>query len=152
MADIANSAMFSRLFTVNEANALLPALRPLIENVLENIRRLRSKSETVIRNKNLDPDAANLMERLQEDREIARLVGELKGWVEEINSYGCMCKGAEQGLIDFPCMIGEEVVFLCWQIGEPNVAHWHRIEDGFAGRRPLLDPEEDDPDSNTSYH
>jgi hypothetical protein len=152
MADTANSAIFSRLFTVNEANALLPTLRPLIEKILENIRRLRSKSETVIRNKHLDPDAANLMERLQEDGEIARLVGELKDWVEEINSYGCVCKGAEQGLIDFPCMIGQEVVFLCWQIGESNVGHWHQIEEGFAGRRPLLDPEESDPESNTSYH
>ena len=152
MVDMANSTVFTRLFTVNEANALLPTLRPLIENILENIRRLRSKSEVVIRSEKLDPDAPNLMERLQEDREIARLVGQVKGWVEEIHSYGCMCKGAEQGLIDFPCMMGDEVVFLCWQIGETNVTHWHRIEDGFAGRRPLLDAEEADPDSNTSYH
>ena len=149
---MASSTMFSRLFTVDEANALLSTLRPLVESVLENIRRLRSKSETVIRNKNLDPEAANLMERLQEDREIAKLIGEVKGWVEEINSHGCVCKGAEQGLIDFPCLLGDEVVFLCWQIGEPNVGYWHRIEEGFAGRRPLLDAEETDPGSNTSFH
>lgn len=147
-----NSTNFTRLFTVDEANALLPTLRPLMENILENIRRLRSKSETVIRSENLDPDQPNLMDRLQEDREIARLVGQVKGWVEEIHSYGCMCKGAEHGLIDFPCMIGDEVVFLCWQIGEPSVGHWHRIEDGFSGRRPLLDAEESDPNGNTSYH
>jgi len=147
-----NSTTFTRLFTVDEANALLPSLRPLIENILENIRRLRGKSETVIRNERLDPDQPNLMERLQEDKEIARLVGQVKGCVEEIHSFGCICKGAEQGLIDFPCMIGDEVVFLCWQIGEPSVGHWHRIEDGFAGRRPLLDAEETDPNSNTSYH
>jgi hypothetical protein len=147
-----SSTSFPRLFTVDEANALLPTLRSLIEQILENIRRLKSKSELVIRKEELDPEAPNLMERLREDGEIARLIGQVQGWVEEIHSYGCMCKGVEQGLIDFPCLLGAEVVFLCWQIGESNVSHWHRIEEGFAGRRPLLDVEESDPDGNTSYH
>jgi hypothetical protein len=145
-------ARYPRLFTVNEANDLLPTLRPLVEQILENIRRLKAASETVIRKERLNPEAPNLVERLGEDNEIARLIGQVKGLVEEINSYGCLCKGVEQGLIDFPCMLGAEVVFLCWQIGESNVGYWHRIEDGFAGRKPLLDGEENDPDSNVSFH
>jgi hypothetical protein len=147
-----SSAAFPRLFTVDEANALLPRLRPMLERILENIRRLRSKTETVILNEKLDPEAPDLMERLQEDGDIARLVGEVKDWVQEIQSHGCMCKGVEQGLIDFPCMLGSEVVFLCWQLGESNVGHWHRIEDGFAGRHPLLEADKADPNGNTSYH
>ena len=143
---------FPRLFTVNEANELLPTLRPLVEQILENIRRLKSTSETVIRKGQVDPEAPDLMEKLREDSEIAKLIGQVKGWVDEINAYGCVCKGVEQGLVDFPCMFGAEVVYLCWQIGEPNVGFWHRIEDGFAGRRPLLDGEESDPDNNVSFH
>jgi hypothetical protein len=143
---------YSRLFTVNEANDLLPTLRPLVEQILENIRRLKGASETVIRKERLDPETANLMERLREDGEIARLIGQVQGWVDEINSYGCLCKGVEQGLIDFPCMLGAEVVFLCWQIGESSVGFWHRIEDGFAGRKPLLDGEASDPETKVSYH
>jgi len=143
---------FPRLFTVNEANELLPTLRPLVEQILENIRRLKSTSETVIRKGQVDPEAPDLMEKLREDSEIAKLIGQVKGWVDEINAYGCVCKGVEQGLVDFPCMFGAEVVYLCWQIGEPNVGFWHRIEDGFAGRRPLLDGEESDPDSSVSFH
>lgn len=146
------SAQFTRLFTVNEANALLPVLRPLVENILENIRRLKLKSETVIRAEQLDPEAPNLMDRLQRDGDIARLIGQVKGWVEEIHSYGCMCKGIEQGLVDFPCLLGPEVVFLCWQFGEPTVSHWHRVEDGFAGRRPLLDIDETGSGGNGPYH
>jgi len=69
-----SSSSFPRLFTVNEANALLPSVRPLIDKILENIRRLKSKSETVIRNERLDPEAPNLMDRLREDEEIARLL------------------------------------------------------------------------------
>jgi hypothetical protein len=145
-------AHFPRLFTVDEANELLPNVRVLVEQILENIRRLKRASETVIRKEGLDPETPNLMNRLRDDSEIAKLIGQVKGWVEEINSYGCICKGVEQGLIDFPCMLGAEVVFLCWQIGESSVNHWHRIEDGFAGRKPLLDSEAVKPDSKVSYH
>ena len=73
------------------------------------------------------------MDRLQQNSAIAQLVAAVKSCVEQIQSYGCICKGVEQGLVDFPCLLGAEVVFLCWQLGEPTVSHWHRIEDGFPG-------------------
>jgi hypothetical protein len=149
---MSESAGYQRLFTIEEANGLLFVVRPLVEQILENIRRLKMASETVIRTEQLDPDAPDLMNRLRENGEITRLVTQVKEWVETINGYGCICKGVEQGLIDFPCMFGSEVVFLCWQLGEPKVSFWHRIEDGFAGRRPLLDREESEPDGGTSYH
>lgn len=143
---------YSRLFTVHEANELLPKVRPLVEQILENIRRLKSASEAVIRRENLDPEAPDLMDRLRGDPEVVRLIEQVQGWVEQINAHGCVCKGVEQGLIDFPCVLGAEVVFLCWQLGEPNVGFWHRIEDGFAGRKPLLDGEGFDPGDKTSFH
>lgn len=146
------TAHYSRLFTVNEANELLPTLRPLVEQILENIRRLKGASETVIRRERLDADEPNLMNRLRQDSEVAKLIEQVQEWVDEINAHGCMCKGVEQGLIDFPCMLGAEVVFLCWQLGEPTVGFWHRIEDGFAGRKPLLDGESSDPDDKVSLH
>ena len=147
-----SSGTFPRLFTVNEANALLPTVRPLIERILKNIQQLKDKSETVIRHQQLDPAAPDLMDRLQQDGEIAQLVKEIQNWVEEIHNHGCICKGVEQGLIDFPCILGTGVVFLCWRLGEQTVGHWHRIEDGFAGRRPLLDGGETKTDEKTSYH
>ena len=147
-----STANYPRLFTVNEANDLLPKLRPLVEQILENIRRLKGASETVIRRERLDAEAPDLMDQLRRDVEVAKLIGQVQGWVEEINAHGCMCKGVEQGLIDFPCMLGAEVVYLCWQLGEPSVGFWHRIEDGFAGRKPLLDGEGSDPDDDVSYH
>jgi hypothetical protein len=143
---------FSRLFTVNEANDLLPKLRPLVEQILENIRRLKGASEAVVRREQLDADAPDLMERLRQDPEITRLIREIQGCVDEINAHGCICKGVEQGLVDFPCMLGAEVVFLCWQLGEPTVGFWHGIEDGFAGRKLLLDSERSDTDEKGSYH
>ena len=147
-----SSSSFPRLFTVDEANALLPVLRPLIEGILDKIGRLKARSAVVIRDEEIDPDTPDLMGRLHENQEIAELIKKINSAVEEIERQGCVCKGLEQGLLDFPCLLGREVVFLCWQYGEAAVAHWHRVEDGFAGRRPLLDPEETEPSGNMSYH
>lgn len=149
---MASSQLFARLFTVDEANDLLPALRPLVQRIFDRLDFLRKKSALVIREERLAPDSPDLMERLQANGAIARLIQEVKGLAEEIQSYGCMCKGVEEGLIDFPCMLGGEIVFLCWRYGEESVAHWHRIEDGFAGRKPLLDADEGESGGNVSYH
>ena len=147
---MASSQLFPRLFTVDEANDLLPALQPLMKRIFDHLVFLRKKSETVIREERLSPNSPDLMERLQENDAIARLIQEVKGLVEEINSYGCLCKGVEQGLVDFPCLLGGEIVFLCWRYGEEGIGYWHRAEDGFAGRRPLLDL--DGGSGNISYH
>ena len=81
---------YSRLFTVNEANELLPMLRPLVEQILDNIRRLKSASETVIRREQLDAEAPDLMEQLrarQRDHQVSS--ARCKSWVDEINAHGC---------------------------------------------------------------
>ena len=148
---MASSQVFPRLFTIAEANALLPDLRPVVERIFQRLDSLREKSETIIRAGRLSPSTPALMKRLQDDEAIACVIQEVKGLVEEINSYGCVSKGIEQGLVDFPCLLGGEIVFLCWRYGEESVGHWHRIEDGFAGRRPLLDAEEKG-GGNVSYH
>jgi len=147
-----SSSPYSKLFTINEANALLPIVRPLIEKLLDTIRRLRVKSEMVIRAEQIDPETPNLMGRLQQNEEIAGLIKQINDSVNEIQQPGCVCKGVEQGLLDFPCLLGKEIVFLCWQYGEAEVVYWHRIEDGFAGRRPLLDPGERGPSGGGSLH
>jgi hypothetical protein len=141
----------SRLFTVNEANSLLPELRPLVQRILDRLGSLREKSEDVVRAERLSPASPDLMKSLQRNEAIARLIHEVKCLVEEINAFGCVCKGIEEGLVDFPCMLGGEIVFLCWRFGEESVGHWHKIEDGFAGRKTLLDGEEEG-GGNVSYH
>jgi hypothetical protein len=142
----------ARLFTVDEANALLPELKPLVERILTHLTSLKEKSEVVIREERLSPSSPELMKSLQQNAAIASLIQEVKCMVEEINAYGCICKGIEEGLVDFPCQLGGEIVFLCWRFGEESVGYWHRIEDGFAGRKPLLDSDEENGGGSVSYH
>lgn len=149
---MASSQSYSRLFTVHEANDVLPTLRAVMEQVFQTLQTLRQKSENLIREERLTPESPDLMDRLQQDDAIARLIQEVRGLVEEIHSYGCVCKGIEQGLVDFPCLLGGEIVFLCWRYGEESVSYWHRVEDGFAGRKPLLDADEGEGSGKISYH
>lgn len=142
----------TKLFTVDEANALIGELRPLVERIKIHLDALKEKSEVMIREERLTPSSPELMKSLQQNAAIASLIQEVKCMVEEINAYGCICKGIEEGLVDFPCLLGGEIVYLCWRLGEESVTYWHRIEDGFAGRKPLLDTEEDNGGGNVSYH
>jgi hypothetical protein len=59
--------------------------------------------------------------------------------VNEIHGLGAQVKDADEGLVDFPTLRGDEEVLLCWKLGEDEIAYWHSLEDGFAGRRPLSD-------------
>jgi hypothetical protein len=69
--------------------------------------------------------------------EIERLERELSGIVDEIVDHGAEVKDIDEGLIDFPALRRGETVLLCWKLGEDEIRYWHRVEDGFAGRRPL---------------
>ena len=57
--------------------------------------------------------------------------------LEQLHEIGVLVKDADRGLVDFPSLRDGEVVELCWLDGEPEVAHWHHVGAGFAGRQPL---------------
>jgi len=65
------------------------------------------------------------------------LVQEINTIVEQVNDMGCLVKDLDSGLVDFYGVRDGEPVFLCWQFGEPAVAHWHPVEGGFASRQPI---------------
>lgn len=135
----------SRFFTIEEANALLPVIRPAIEELLETFREIRAEIEEAAAQAGLPARSDQLPKKLEERGIAPRLFERVRSIIETINARGCLVNGAETGLVDFPCLYGGEIVFLCWKYGEPRVAHWHRIPDGFAGRRPLLDPSDSEP-------
>jgi len=149
---MASPKIYPRFFTVEEANRLLTVLKPLMERASQRIELLRTRSRSAVRRDELDPESGDFMEKLQRDPGVAQTVKELHELVQEIHDLGCICKGVEEGLVDFPCSLGEEIVFLCWRYGEESVAHWHRVEEGFAGRRSLLDAGESEAGGSGSYH
>jgi hypothetical protein len=126
-----------KLFRLEEANAIVPRLHALMERLQRGAIELREQVSDLARE--TGADAATLSpEALMRQRPAARaLVEELDGIVQEIESSGAHLKDVQLGLVDFPSERDGEIVYLCWQFGESEIAFWHRIEDGFAGRQPL---------------
>jgi hypothetical protein len=117
-------------YTVDEANALLDHLAPLLVE-------LREKAEKAARIKETVGQAAQgngwSHEREGWSRTLAR-VGEL---VDRLEEWEIELRDISTGLVDFPTVIDGQDAFFCWRLGEPEVAHWHSPDDGFQGRRPL---------------
>jgi hypothetical protein len=131
-----------RLFTQEEANAFLPEVRPLVERMVEDRRALVAIGDELEEVQaliggnggSLDPGRVG---ELQEA--VAHSAAGLASLVDEIHGLGVQVKDVDRGLVDFPARHPDtgETVLLCWELGEPEVAHWHDLEEGFAGRKPL---------------
>ncbi len=129
-----------KTFRLEEANAIVPRLHVLMERLQRGALRLHEELTGLARETGVEL-ASLAPEELMRQRPAARaLVEELDGIVAEIEASGAHLKDVQLGLVDFPAELDGEIVYLCWQFGEPEVAFWHRIEDGFAGRRPLPGP------------
>ena len=132
--------MADRYFTAAEANELLPEVRPLVERM---VAHRRSLALATVRHARIAATIASNgggvrpheVDRLQE--RIEAEAAEVVACVEALQALGLLVKDLDEGLVDFPALRGDEEVLLCWRLGEDEVAFWHSIEDGFAGRRPL---------------
>lgn len=65
------------------------------------------------------------------------LDGLIRSGIEAIHGRGVLVKDLDQGLVDFYALAGDRLIFLCWKLGEAEVAHWHPLSGGFAARQPL---------------
>ncbi|HYL80727.1 MAG TPA: DUF2203 domain-containing protein [Candidatus Acidoferrum sp.] len=114
-----------RLFTVDEANSLLPELTPLVRRLMEKRERLQENQVVVeeFRAKSGGNGGSFLGGQFaQAKRDIGRLAAELQEGIQEIESWGCEVKDLELGLVDFPARRGREQILLCWRVGEPRIA------------------------------
>lgn len=127
-------------FTPEEANALLPAVRPIVERLVESKRAFdvaQERSDEVGRRISGNGGAIPPAELGELHSELARLAGELGQALEELEALGVIVKDIDTGLVDFPSVRDGEPVLLCWQLGEGEIAWFHGYDDGYAGRRPL---------------
>ena len=132
--------MAQRYFTADEANALLPTVRPAVERMVRHrrslavvtVRHARIAAKIAGNGGGVDPHEIDELQR-EVDAEAAAVVA----CVEELQELGVQVKDLDEGLVDFPALRGDEEVLLCWRLGEDEVAFWHTVADGFAGRRPL---------------
>lgn len=132
--------MVEREFTLEEANAAVAELRPVVQRMVEHGHKLaaaqREQRQLVTRiagnGGDMQPsELGELAETIQQEADA------IAACAQEIVAAGAQIKSLEEGLLDFPSRRGEEQVLLCWKLGEGEIRYWHGVDEGFAGRQPL---------------
>ena len=133
----------SRTFTLAEAETLLPVLESLLRSAIQAKALIeevdaeqQALSNRIFVNGGTMVDIANVARRKAErDKALQKA----KDAIAEIDATGVQVKDLDIGLLDFPCVVGDEVILLCWKLGEKGITHWHGMAEGFAGRKPIDD-------------
>jgi hypothetical protein len=130
-----------RVFTLEEANAALTELRPIVERMVQHRRNLTAaqvrQAELVTRiagngGDMVPSDLHDLAETIQREADA------ISDCAEQIDQAGAQVKSLEEGLLDFPAKRGQEDVLLCWKLGEDEIRFWHGTDEGFSARKRLL--------------
>ena len=124
---------FDKLFSVEEANALLPELKSLLDEARVRRDAMREKGQDI------QPilEAAPTTGGGKKGSEFGVDAYRLHLSVGRITELGVVLKDLDSGLLDFPHSKEGRIVFLCWHPPEERVDYWHEVEDGYAGRQPL---------------
>ncbi|MBI2911161.1 MAG: DUF2203 domain-containing protein [Chloroflexi bacterium] len=131
---------FERYFTPEEANTLLPQLRPLLVAIQAHKAEIDHLEGEVRRVQRLVRGIGGGLSEEVVHQRLARLreaADALQRILDDVQALGCQVKDLDTGLVDFPSRRGGEIILLCWRVDEPAVAHWHDLESGFRGRQPL---------------
>lgn len=132
-----------KTFTLEEAQSLLPLLESLLKRAIDSKSaaqevetRLSELGKRIYLAGGMRIDVAEAGKmRTEMDGHLQRV----KESIAEIDTIGVQVKDLDTGLLDFPCRVDDQVVLLCWRMGETSIEHWHTMEDGFKGRKPLDD-------------
>ncbi len=127
--------MHQRYFSLEEAQTALLKIRPLLDEVQELKRRVDARISTWQRNPSF-----SLTDGALARGQVEFLMGEINARLETVCQMGCLPKDLGKGLVDFPSRGADGAeIYLCWQLGEREITHWHEVHEGFSGRKPLPD-------------
>jgi hypothetical protein len=132
----------TRFFDIDAANASLAEVEPILVTLADQraeLIRLRDRARAAS-----SAAGGGMAEMDEEESRLVRLrmqgvVDQMAAAVAHIDAMGITLRDIERGLIDFPALVGGRQVWLCWELGESGISHWHELDDGFGGRRPLIE-------------
>jgi hypothetical protein len=124
-----------KYFTLEKANRSLTLVRRIVRDVVQEYHRVLALRDAC-------SDRARQAQGPEVERARNRYLGaadRLAELNEELEKIGCELKDFQCGLVDFPGMLDGREVCLCWKLDEERIEHWHEVDTGFSGRRPILD-------------
>ena len=125
-------------YTVDQANATLPLVRRIVEDIVANHQRWRERVlefDLLASTVRADAPSGRATELEREAESLAR---DIDGCERELAALGITLKDRRLGLVDFPAVLEGRDVWLCWRLGEPDIRFYHEIDEGFGGRKPLV--------------
>lgn len=129
-----------KFFTPEQANAMLPLVSRIVRDIADLAHDLRDRHQRLERLTRrpgkLDDAAGDELALIETELERGR--ERMRELEYELRPLGVLLKDYFSGLLDFPCWKDDREIYLCWKLGEPEVAHWHEIDTGFAGRQKLM--------------
>ncbi len=119
----------TKYFTPVEARRTLPLVKKIVKDILDTSREIRLLAE-------------ELNGKVESDPDIQKLGADIESFLSELEEIGCFFKdwNFTMGLVDFPGVIDNREVFLCWKSDEDDIRFYHDVQEGYAGRKPI--PEE----------
>jgi len=145
MADEPNEP---KLFTLSEAERTRHELEPVLIEAMNGRKRMNELEESLARIASRIMMMGGVIVSYEKAAKLRaehdRVVAGVKSALERIESTGCVVKDLDVGLLDFPAILENEEVYLCWRLGEDRIRFYHRQDEGFAGRKPL-DPRDPGP-------
>jgi hypothetical protein len=130
----------AKTFTLEEATALLPTIRPILERIITLRARLERTERDIVSlhwKARTNGHADHQGSFGEGNTARTDLMAEINAELVKIHELGVELKDPALGLIDFPSMREGRIVYLCWRLGERAIEYWHETDTGFAGRQPL---------------
>jgi hypothetical protein len=135
------TVMSERIFTLKEAQTLLPVLESLLRSAIDGKKLIESVDtefqELAHRVFLRGGLLVNVIQMARRKAEREKAIQRVKDALAEIDATGVQVKDLDIGLLDFPCKVDGHTVLLCWKLGEQGITHWHGTSEGFAGRKPI---------------
>jgi hypothetical protein len=139
-----------KLFTLQEAERVRVQVEPILTEAVEGRRKIGEVNAALRAVASRISMQGGIVVNYEEAAQLRvrhdQLAHTIKKALESIEATGCLVKDLEMGLLDFPAVLDDEEVYLCWRLGEDRIRFWHRQDEGFAGRKPL-DPRDRGPRS-----
>lgn len=126
-----------KVFRLEEANALLPIVRPQLELLVRKRRDLAIKLLEADTAQRMASDAGGAQRAATQAKQAEELHTEMLALIDAVQKHGCIVKDLDLGLVDFPALRGGQLVNLCWKMDEPAIAFWHGMDEGFGARKSI---------------
>ncbi len=129
----------ARYFGIDEANERVAQVRPLLEQLRADRDRIAEVQQSLEQGRETNGSAEHAEELAELEDEVREVVRRMQQTVGQIDTWGITLRDISSGLIDFPALAMGRPIWLCWRLGEDDIAWWHEISSGFDSRRPLTE-------------